>query len=285
MNRLFTACAWLLAIALSHPAGAEDGRKQLLFERPGFADMRVFVTEPAGLNAGTPLVFVMHGMRRNADEYRDQWHDLALQNGFLLVVPEFSEAAFPSSRAYNFGNVFDEQGRQQPRADWSFSVIEPLFDDLVKRYGLNTERYAMYGHSAGAQFVHRFLLHTPDARASSIVSANAGSYTMPDFNVDYPYGLRGSAISPASLTGVFQLPVTILLGDRDIDPNHRSLPDAPAAQLQGPNRLARGFAFFEAGRRTAAELEVPFNWHIATVRGVAHDNAGMAEAAAKLLLD
>jgi hypothetical protein len=27
----------------------------------------------------------MHGMDRNADDYRDQWHDLAVQNNGLVL--------------------------------------------------------------------------------------------------------------------------------------------------------------------------------------------------------
>lgn len=269
-------------------AVAEDrlaGKTQFTFDDWAGPALTVYVTEPPDLEPETPLVFVMHGRRRNADEYRDQWHELAREHGFVLVVPEFSNEQFPGSRNYNFGGVFDEEGRPRPREQWSFSAIEPLFDTVSERYGLTSGGYALYGHSAGAQFVHRFLLHVPDARARRIVPANAGSYTMPDFDVTFPYGLAGSVITDASLAGTVQLPVTILLGDRDIDPNGRSLPDAPDAQAQGPHRLARGFTFFEAGRVTAERLDVPFNWHIATVLGVGHDNARMAPAAVPFLLD
>ncbi len=266
-------------------ADTSEGKGQFTFDGWAGPAIRVFVTEPTELQPDTPLVFVMHGRGRNADEYRDQWHDLALEHGFLLAVPEFSDENFPGSRNYNFGGVFDENGQPRPRAQWSFSAIEPLFDTIVVRYGLEANGYALYGHSAGAQFVHRFLLHVPDARARRIVPANAGSYTMPDFDVNFPYGLAGSVITDASLAGTVQLPVTILLGDRDIDPKGRNLPDAPDAQAQGPHRLARGFTFFEAGRVTAERLEVPFNWHIATVLGVGHDNAKMAPAAVPYLLD
>ena len=53
------------------------------------------------------VVVVMHGLRRDADRYRDEWRDLAEQQGFLLLVPEFSAAKFPGTRWYNFGNVVE----------------------------------------------------------------------------------------------------------------------------------------------------------------------------------
>ena len=53
---------------------------------------------------------------------------------------------------------------------------------------------------------------------------------------------------------------------------------------QGLTRLVRGFSFFESVRVAAEELGVPFNWHIATVLGVAHSNTLMAPAAIPYLL-
>ena len=57
--------------------------------------IRVFVTRPVGIAPDRPVVFVMHGVNRNADDYRDQWHALAIEHDFLLVVPEFSQRSFP----------------------------------------------------------------------------------------------------------------------------------------------------------------------------------------------
>ena len=37
--------------------------------------------------------------------------------------------------------------------------------------GNRSERYHLYGHSAGAQFVHRFLYFMPDARVAKAVAA------------------------------------------------------------------------------------------------------------------
>ena len=72
----------------------------------------------------------------------------------------------------------------------------------------------------------------------------------------------------------------VLLGDRDIDPNHWDLRRTPAANAQGEHRYARGHAFFEQGNRMAAQLDVAFGWELHTAPGVAHSNAGMAPYAA-----
>ena len=277
--------AFLLFAPLLSGAGPTDAAQvRILFDSWAGPSLRVFITRPAGLAADRPVVFVMHGVQRNAEEYRNQWHELALQYDFLLVVPEFTQQDFPGAEGYNFGNVFDESGAAVPEAYWSFSAIEPLFDDIRRRYSLTAPGYALYGHSAGAQFVHRFLFHVPEARVTQIVAANAGWYTMPDFDIGFPYGLNDSAVGREQLARALQLPVTILLGDRDTDAAHPSLRRTPEALAQGGDRFARGFSFFDAARAAADQLGVPFEWHLSTVRGAGHDNRLMAPAAVAYLL-
>jgi hypothetical protein len=273
----------LLILAWANPAAAA----KVLFKVDSWAgpSVRVYATRPVHLAADRPVVFVMHGVNRNANEYRDQWHDLANEHDFLLVVPEFSERNFPGSESYNLGNVFDENGKAVNEAEWSYSAIEPIFDEVRRRFGMTTERYSIYGHSAGAQFVHRFLFHVPGARVNQIVSANAGWYMMPDYEQDFPYGLRGSAVIREKLRAALQLPVTILLGEEDTDPEHPNLRRTPEAMAQGEHRFARGHFFFEAARAYSEQLNVPFNWQLVTVPGADHDNRLMAPAAIPYLLN
>ncbi|MGK2927717.1 MAG: hypothetical protein ACSLE2_19045 [Lysobacterales bacterium] len=275
----------LLTALLSLPAADATAAKVLIrVQSPGGVEQKVHLARPVGLAADRPIVFVMHGVQRNADEYRDQWYDLAEEHGFLVVVPEFSDDDFPGAEGYNYGNVYDETGAIRPRSTWAFEAIEPIFDDVRRRYGMTAEGYSIYGHSAGSQFVHRFLMHVPEARVARVVAANAGWYTMPDFSIDFPYGLRGSAVGREELGRALQLPVTVLLGDADTDPQHPSLRRTPEALAQGAHRFARGQAFFATARVAAADLQVPFGWRLATVPGADHDNIKMAPAAVPYLL-
>jgi poly(3-hydroxybutyrate) depolymerase len=266
-------------------ADAGAAKVRIVVETPAGLQQKVYLTRPAGLTADRPIVFVMHGVRRNADEYRDQWHELAKEHNFLLVVPEFSDRIFPGSEAYSLGNVFDASGKPRPRAAWAYSAIEPIFDEVRRRYRMTARGYGLYGHAAGAQFVQRFLFHVPNARVTGVVVANAGWYTMPVFNTDWPYGLRGSVVSSADLAAALQLPVRVLLGEQDIDPGHKSLNRSPEALLQGPHRFARGQAFFESAADAATRLGVPFGWQLITVPDADHDNRLMAPAALPLLLE
>jgi poly(3-hydroxybutyrate) depolymerase len=276
----------LLLFLLFLPAADAGAAKiRIVVETPAGLQQKVYLTRPVNLAPDRPIVFVMHGVGRNADEYRDQWHELAIEHEFLLVVPEFSKRQFPGSEAYNLGNVFDAAGKVRPAAEWSFSAIEPIFDEVRRRFRMTAKGYAMYGHSAGAQFVHRFLFHVPNARVTRVVAANAGWYTMPVYNVDFPYGLRNSVVSSADLAAALRKPVTVLLGEQDIDPQHPSLNREPGALLQGLHRFARGQVFFDAAAAAATRLGVPFGWQLATVPGADHDNRLMAPAASPYLLD
>lgn len=247
--------------------------------------IRVFVTRPLHLEPDRPIVFVMHGVNRNAMDYRDQWHELAKEHDFLLVVPEFNKRNFPGAEAYNLGNVFGRNDEIVKQSRWSFSAIEPIFDEVRRRFSMTTGKYSLYGHSAGAQFVHRFIFHVPEARVSRIVSANAGWYMMPDFEVDYPYGLRRSAVTQQNLAAALQLPVTILLGEEDNDPDHSNLRRTPEAMAQGDHRVERGFSLYATAEAYAERKNIPFNWQLVTIPEADHDNILMAPAAIPYLLN
>ena len=239
---------------------------------------------PMRYDATTPVVIVMHGASRDAPRYYDDWKALAEAHGFIAVVPYLSKHRFPGSDTYNLGNVFAADTSKQRSSDrWTFSLIEPLFDEVVKRVGGEQERYVLYGHSAGSQFVHRFMYYVPDSRASQFITANAGWYTMPDFSIEYPYGLKGSGIEEDALPAILAKPLVLLQGRADTDANADKLRKTPEAERQGPNRLARGLTMHRVAKSKAEQLGVEFNWQLLIVEGADHDNARMAPAAATLV--
>lgn len=280
---LFLALLLAPLLAAWAPA-AEAARVRIKVETPGGVEQRVLLGRPPGLATDRPVVFVMHGAQRDVDVEFDRWYALALEHEFLLVVAEFNVRDFPGARGYSYGNVQDGNGQPRPRSTWSFEAIEAIFDDLRQRFGMTAEGYAIYGHAAGAQFVHRFLLHVPEARVSRAVAANAGWYAMPDFTVAWPHGLQGSAVGEEPLRHALQAPLTLLLGAENIVPDEPGLRWTPEALAQGPHRVARGEAFFAAGRAAAAERGIAFGWQLATVPGAGQDSDLMAAAALPYLL-
>ncbi len=271
------------------PAPAGEGTMQVLsMPAPGLGvnddPIRIHAWRPARWRPEDPVAVVMHGTNRDADRYLRNWTEPADEAGILVLVPEFTREKFPNRAFYNFGHVVDEQMTLRPPERWSFRVVDDAFDLARKAFGARRERYGLYGHSAGAQFVHRYLLMAQASRAELIVTANAGSYTLPDRSAPFPWGLANvPAVGPEQLARAFARPVVVLLGEDDIDPAHRTLPSDPEAQAQGPHRLARGRNFFAAATRAAAELKVPLRWRLQTVPGVGHSDRAMAPVAMGLL--
>lgn len=272
---------FVFVLLASMLAGAHAHAAKIRYTFDGWAGppLRVYASRAPALEADRPVVIVMHGVERNAREYRDQWHELALTHRFLLLAPEFAADDFPASNGYNLGYQEDAEGRPRPRERWSYAALEPLFDDARRRFGARATRYALYGHSAGAQFVHRYLFYVPNARVAQVVPANAGWYLMPDYAAAYPYGLAGAAVTPEDLHRALALPVTVLLGERDTDPDHSSLRRTPEALRQGATRLDRGRLFYATAQAYAEQLGLEFNWRLVLVPGAGHDNRLMAPAA------
>lgn len=244
--------------------------------------INVWTYRPPQANPDTPILFVMHGTERDAERYRDQWVPHARDRGFIVVVPEFSRQAFPGS-SYILGGTREGPGAARPNAQEAFGLMEPLFDEVRTATQNRHPKFNLYGHSAGAQFVHRFLYFEPNARVDKAVAANAGWWTLPDLSVAFPYGLQGSGVGPEALKTVLQRPLVILLGTADTNPNDSDLRQTPQAVAQGPHRLARGQYFYEHSQRQAAAWGIPLGWTLATAPGVSHSNAGMAKFAVELL--
>lgn len=262
-----------------------EGKGRFVLTDWGGPDIPVWTYAPTQADlTDRPIVIVMHGTGRDADRYRDEWAALAQLNRFIVVAPEFSDRRFPNAAGYNLGNVFQRNGVDvHDEAAWSFSAIEPLFDAVVGVLDSDRTDYTLYGHSAGSQFVHRFLFHKPDARASRIIAANAGWYTMPDFDQAFPYGLGGSVVEDADVATAFGKDVVVLLGDLDSNAEHPSLRRTPEAMLQGPHRFARGQAFYQFAKERAEALDAPFGWRMQVVPYAKHSNGEMALAAAELI--
>ena len=240
---------------------------------------------PEIVAATTPILFVMHGTVRNADAYRDSWIPIAERRGLILLAPEFDVRQYPAPYGYHLGGVFASFAKANPREEWSFSMIERIFDHVKRETGNTSETYMIYGHSAGGQFVHRFVLFMPRARYSVALPANSGWYTFPDPDIMFPQGMGMIPDATGLVRSALQRHVIVLAGTADNDPNHAQLRTGPLVDFQGPHRFARARNFFEAGREEAKQLGVPFGWKFVEVPGVAHSNRGMSRGAEKALFE
>jgi len=274
------------------PIGLKGTGNFLYDEYTPLADkpIRVFYHVPEEAHEATPLVMVFHGGNRDAQESRDELIAQANREKVILIVPEFSNNHFPGGDAYNLGNVFDDGDNPSaaglnPEAEWTFSYIEPLFDYCKTLTLSEKNQYHALGFSAGAQFLHRFLLFKPNARVQQAVAAAAGWYTIPDTQVVFPYGVKQAPVSPTDLDAFMARNLVVLVGDRDNDPNAASLRRNAQADQQGDNRYDRGIYFVKQGRAIAGASQQPFAWKFQSLPGVGHDFEALGAYALANLFD
>ena len=169
------------------------------------------------------------------------------------------------------------------RMNGPFQFFDPLVADFKSRIGNTTSSYDIFGHSAGAQILHRFLIYQPDAKFNRVVCAAAGWYNMPDASVDFPYGNRLGPAENADMTPVFARETYILVGQDDVDPNSFNLRHTPEADLQGDNRLERAQYFYNDSRRIASDQAKSINWNYFLVPNTGHEAEPNVNFAANLL--
>jgi len=265
------------------------GAGKFLFSDPAIESERtmdVHYYYPQGANKNSPIVFLLHGFDRAAAYFRDCWADHAERFGMVIVAPEFDITSFPEPAHYNYGNVRASEkdgGRFNPRDRWTFFMVDRLFDHVRKAIGSDRTTFSLFGHSAGAQFAHRYLALSGAPRVDLVVSGNAGWYLLPGRSSTYPAGIDGLDFADSDLREYLAKPLFLLLGEADNDEAAADLPTIPEAIAQGPDRLSRGLFYFRTCKDLADQLNTNFAWRLVTAPGIGHDDREIAEAAAKLI--
>ncbi|MDB9967121.1 hypothetical protein OAE17_00380 [Gammaproteobacteria bacterium] len=243
------------------------GDEMFYYSNDAFSGIPVFFTGPERVDKNTRLVVVMHGRKRNAEEYRDQWKEAAKDLNLLVIVPEFSEKNFPQVWGFNYGNIKTANLEPIPKNLQAFSVIEPMAENAIKKFKLKSNNWGIYGHGAGAHFVHRYVLHQPEASHTLAIAANLGWYlSMTD--QQWPFGLTNSGIEPAQLKQVFARYFLLMLGKSDTSTKPNSLYTKEhwdKITLQGEHRLARGRNFFKSAVEKSKEVDQFFKWGMVEV--------------------
>lgn len=266
------------------------------FEYTGYAPLKdkpitVFYYIPKeGDITQMKVLFSMHGAERNGLIQRGVWRNIAEEHGFIVIAPQFTHANGYLENDYQFGGVSESKKRfdLRPERTWTYKVLEALFDYFKESTGNQSVTYDMFGHSAGGQFVHRYLLMTPEARVGKAVAANPGNYTYPDdeglympsgISMDepsWPFSLKDTPFATNKrLAAYFKRKMVILIGANDTASNIDKSPTAPVHLIQGKNRYERAMKYFDFCQATAKKKGMEFNWRLVEVPGAGHSSAQM----------
>ncbi|MCD8261918.1 MAG: hypothetical protein LUD15_10895 [Bacteroides sp.] len=222
-----------------------------------------------------PIIFIFPGTSRNADDYLQGWLKSYRDKKEIVIALEFP-AQYYSTSEYIEGNMF-RNNQPVSEEEWSYFMIEPLFLYIKQKTGNTTTTYNMFGHSAGAQFVHRFVTFKQNTNLHKAIAANAGWYTVPNTSIAYPYGLKDSGYSDkTTLIHLFASQLIVALGDEDIY-DDSSLRHTAEADTQGLYRYARGEHYYSESERISTENNFTLNWKKIIVKGVGHDFSGIME--------
>tara|TARA_B100000949_G_scaffold108080_1_gene95976 strand:- start:38133 stop:39068 length:936 start_codon:yes stop_codon:yes gene_type:complete len=243
--------------------------------------VKVWTYKPESWNDKDKIVFVMHGGGRNADDYLNAWTELANKNNLLIVAPEFeNKFSKYTTNDYQEGNLFTFFGTKNPKTEWAYTVVENIFDHIKSVNNITNEQYDIFGHSAGGQFVHRMVMLMPESRIGTAIAANAGFYSLPNENLEFPYGIKNTE---TNLQESYKKRLVVLLGELDNDPSLGTFRTTDLAMEQGAHRLERGTTFFKVNEELKHKNNWTYNWEIDTIKNVGHDYKKMSESAVKWL--
>ena len=246
-------------------------------------DLDVFYHLPKTIDNDTKVLFVVHGNTRNADDYLNSWIRLTKDKNIAIFAPHFKRSSFIS---FNTLQMSTSNGKIRTDTDlYLHNSIDTLFKYIKTKFKLNDKLYDIYGHSAGAQFVHRYLLMSDNPSVNKAVAANAGWYTFLN-GADFPYGVKNPPISltDSNVKKFLSTNLYILIGTNDIDVDS-SINKSKGAQKQGINRLQRAKNFFTYTESIVEQNNLEFKWKYQAVPGAPHSNKVMSKAAVLVLFE
>ena len=286
---IFLSALFIICIHSAYTQQLEKGQGSFIFDGyEPFADRPVDVQYYIPLTgdiATMPVIFVFEGADRGYDYLVEAWSASAEERGFIFVLPHFDGELYPLRDYQETGVIAADEKEINKTSLQTSALVDEIFKYFKEHAGAGASTYSVYGHSAGGQFVHRFMLFYDSPFVDKAVVGSPGWYTFPDAEQDFPYGVKNIPyINDEAIKRYLSKDITIQLGMADTI-RESYLRKTPEAEAQGHNRLERGRAFFAYAQRMALQNNWPFHWTKEEVSGVGHHSVNMGLKALPILLN
>ena len=255
--------------------------KQTTFAYWDKPDVEIFYITPEIINKDTKVIFVIHGNSRNAEDYLSAWIPHVINKNVIVAAPQFRKKDF---RYFFLLEMAESSGKvNSNKNEYINNSISLFFNYFKSKFSLSTETYSMFGHSAGAQFTHRYMLLSMDNRISNSVIANAGWYTFITDD-EFPYGINNSPINISNdqIKWFMSKKANLLIGSDDI--GFKSVNSSKGANLQGLTRVDRAANYFDSLIMNAESRGYALRWNYRVLERVDHDFKKVTPYAAQILL-
>jgi poly(hydroxyalkanoate) depolymerase family esterase len=242
---------WIAGVAI----GAAGARRYRLYRPPDVE-----------LQEKLPLLVMLHGCGQDADSFADstRMNRVARQHRFLVLYPE-------QDRMSNVHGCWNWYETRNGRARGEIGLILKCIDQVCQLYGVDRERIAVAGMSAGASMAAMLATHDP-ARFKAVIMHSGippGTASSTASAVQAMRGRRGTdplVATPAAMATSWPA-LMVIHGGRDevvaaSNARAAALMWANAAQAKAGSRrsLQRGARYpmhvtdFARGRRVIATL-------------------------------
>jgi hypothetical protein len=214
-----------------------------------------FVYRPRLLDPAARPIVAVHGISRNAEQYALAFAGVAERTGALLVAPLFRECC----------------GGYQRLSAPALAALERILAELRASLGLRAPGIDLFGFSGGAQFAHRYALLWPQ-RVGGLAICSAGWYTSLHFERRFPQGLgprRHDGALP-DLPGFLEIPLLVLVGDRDVLRDCQVRNKDWINKEQGRTRFERTCCWATWVQHLAGTYDLPRRCKLRVLQGVGH---------------
>lgn len=249
-----------------------------------------FVYVPQSMPTEPDILVLVHGTPAKSDTpektavyYINNWLDFAEEQGIVLIAPAFSHENFSSRK----GEIEDMMtgyrglfGREIGADEWALRIVNAYQQALGDTDG----KFSLYGHSAGGQFVGRFLVTHPEVVEKAVITA-AATYPQPNPDLAWPFGMgelhtqiewdENTIVNEDVIPDVdkwleaTQIPLTVIVGMNDT----AGQPERPGQK--GANRMLIGRNWVQDMKQFAQEHGLECGYEFEAIPGKGHSMSGL----------